>query len=129
MILRPPRFTRTYMLFPYTTLLRSILPAHDVDAPGVDLALSEHQFQIVVDRRGVDIGGIRDAVDAAILAVRQHLPIPVVPARRIVLVRQWVVARADAAVRRTHDESRPVRITAGIGGPKFPATVCQVHRP
>src|SRR3546814_5215524 len=65
-------------------------------------------------RRGVDIGGIRDAVDAAILAVRQHLPIPVVPARRIVLVRQWVVARADAAVRRKHDESRPVRITAEI---------------
>src|SRR3546814_11577367 len=105
MILRPPRFTRTYMLFPYTTLLRAIRPAHDVDAPGVDLALSEHQFQIVVDRRGVDIGGIRDAVDAAILAVRQHLPIPVVPARRIVLVRQWVVARADAAVRRKHGET------------------------
>src|SRR3546814_8617718 len=35
MIRRPPRSTRTYTLFPYTTLFRSKDPVFDMDAHGV----------------------------------------------------------------------------------------------
>src|SRR3546814_9433441 len=44
MTLRPPRPTRTYTLFPYTTLVRSTGPAHAVvqEAPGDKLSIQRH---------------------------------------------------------------------------------------
>src|SRR3546814_15561413 len=39
MIRRPPRSTRTYTLFPYTTLFRSVL-AFGAASPGVDFDIS-----------------------------------------------------------------------------------------
>src|SRR3546814_4582972 len=39
MIRRPPRSTRTYTLFPYTTLFRSIMWARSAKFPLIDVAL------------------------------------------------------------------------------------------
>src|SRR3546814_6337557 len=49
MIRRPPRFTRTYTLFPYTTLFRS-LDVGRARLEGDDVLLAELQLGGVLDR-------------------------------------------------------------------------------
>src|SRR3546814_5506305 len=62
MIRRPPRSTRTYTLFPYTTLFRSIIVSG-----GRALGSSEKYQEVIVplaDKLGAALGASRAAVDA-----------------------------------------------------------------
>src|SRR3546814_12686915 len=80
MIRRPPRSTRTYTLFPYTTLFRSIgrLPADDAV---VEFERSQVRREVQRDRAGDEIAGRRPCIAAALagaaagIAVDANIPI------------------------------------------------------
>src|SRR3546814_7036900 len=63
---RPPRSTRTYTLFPYTTLFRSVRMLHEVRGQDVDVVLRRLDVGIARGHGGeafVPIGhGMDDAV-------------------------------------------------------------------
>src|SRR3546814_4019947 len=59
MIRRPPRSTRTYTLFPYTTLFRSLLTTHDVAVTIEEAAvggLGAHVLTYASDEGLIDAG-------------------------------------------------------------------------
>src|SRR3546814_4296510 len=66
MTLRPPRATRTYTLFPYTTLFRSLATAGRSEQQ--DVALGD------VDVLGALLGGLEGAMgaDALVVVVHRH---------------------------------------------------------
>src|SRR3546814_12375171 len=97
MIRRPPRSTRTYTLFPYTTLFRSIgrLPADDAV---VEFERSQVRREVQRDRAGDEIAGRRPCIAAALagaaagIAVDANIPISAETIQR------WEAARRVALV-------------------------------
>src|SRR3546814_17649721 len=67
MIRRPPRSTRTYTLFPYTTLFRSLLH-HAADA--CDFGDTRHGFQFVAEEPVLQGAKLRQVVPAAFIDQR-----------------------------------------------------------
>src|SRR3546814_18851091 len=90
MIRRPPRSTRTYTLFPYTTLFRSIgtdrgddgiAHRHDVVAAGGDLVV---EIGHVLERVGVEHAGVQRLVGQHVVAAGDDLRLKPVTHRDLV---------------------------------------------